>query len=508
MANEFKVTQKVSYGATVGTETDTFADIFQASAAMYGNKMENLRNITIKNVGDTAVEIKLDINAWTQATPDADGAARYLFLLLAAGEHIYLPSLRLLDYDQGAASAGAAYILNNKLPADIDSGNLYQDSGFTLGANLEDTETQVTVNTAGHDFYVGDLIQVGINTTTATRIEIMEVTSEISTTVLGVKRALYGTSKADKDSQTDSNQGAVSGAKIYLPFFNIQSNNNQYNGLSTARSDASGIFHIKNFFGYGRYTGGAAGGVTMGSFSGKFYNPGMQELGLSGISANTNSGLAVSTEYKLNLTVDGGSVFENLTFTTDSSNVNFGGSNGVISKIQAALNTEFYTAGHLFEKGVDVSIVNGDIRFTSRQRLSTSAILLAAPTSGTTPFGVGRFPAIGNVNSPVAASLPNDSIYDAASGAEKTNKGVLFYDDGNGNIQGACSGTLNYNTGELRLTGCPPNADFVFSVNYGSANSGGVKLTSTGSQNGIYEISARSTNHKVDGLIEITALED
>ena len=506
MANEFKVTQKVSYGATVGTETDTFADIFQASAAMYGNKMENLRNITIKNVGDTAVEIKLDINAWTQATPDADGAARYLFLLLAAGEHIYLPSLRLLDYDQGAASAGCAYLLNNKAPSAVNSTNLYVDSTWTLGANLEDSETEVTVNAATHDFYVGDLIQVGINTTTATRIEIMEITA-IDGATLTVKRALYGTSKADASggNQTNGTSGAVSGAKIYFPFFNIQSNNNQYNGLSTASTDDSGIFHIKNFFGYSRYTNSIAGGLTMGSISGKFYNSGYQELGLSGITASTLSGLAASTEYKFNITANGGSVFSNLTFTTDSTDLTFG---KVISLIQSALDTQYYTAGNLLNQKVNVSIVNGDIRFTSASRLTTSAILLAAPTSGTTPFGVGRLPAIGNIDGAVAASLPNDLIYDVSSGVEKPNSDVLFYDDGHGNITGVCSGSISYTTGEFRLVNAPANADFVVSANYGSAHSGGVRVSAAGSQNGINEISARSANHKVDGLIEITAIEN
>ena len=110
----------------------------------------------------------------------------------------------------------------------------------------------------------------------------------------------------------------------------------------------------------------------------KFYNSGYQELNLTGITPSTHSGLAASTEYKFNITVDGGSVFANLAFTTDASNLNFGGNNGIIGKIQAALDAQFYTAGNLFEKKVSVGIVNGDIRFTSGDRTRASAILLAS----------------------------------------------------------------------------------------------------------------------------------
>ena len=42
-----------------------------------------------------------------------------------------------------------------------------------------------------------------------------------------------------------------------------------------------------------------------------------------------------------------------------------------------------------------------------------SAILLAAPSAGeTTPFGVGAIPAIGSVQSPVAARLPDNTFID------------------------------------------------------------------------------------------------
>ena len=193
---------------------------------------------------------------------------------------------------------------------------------------------------------------------------------------------------------------------------------------------------------------------------------------MSGITSNTETGLAASTAYAFNITVDGGSTFASLSFTTDATNTKFGGNNGVIGKIQSALDTQFYTAGNLFEKKVTVSIVNGDIRFTSGSHLSGSAILLAAPSQGeTTPFGVGRLPAIANVQSPVAASLTSDLTVDKSSGLEKINESIFFYDDGHGNIGGSASGTINYQTGAIDFVGLP-NAEFAITANYDSALGG------------------------------------
>ena len=86
---------------------------------------------------------------------------------------------------------------------------------------------------------------------------------------------------------------------------------------------------------------------------------------MSGITSSTESGLAASTAYAFDIAVDGGSDYT-LSFTT-STNTKFGGSDGVIRKIQDALDAGFYASGNLFEKKVTVAIVDGDIRFTSGQ---------------------------------------------------------------------------------------------------------------------------------------------
>jgi len=317
-----------------------------------------------------------------------------------------------------------------------------------------------------------------------------------------LERGLYGSITADKDAQTDSTNGAVVNAKVYLPFFNTQENYDKYhddaNAVGKVQTNSSGRYTAQNLFGYGRTADTIASGIVKGSFALKFYNAGYSELGLSGITPSTNTGLAASTTYQFNIAVDGGSTFVDLAFTTDATNLNFGGNNGVLQKIQAALDTQFYTAGNLFEKQVTVGIVNGDVRFTSGSRNRVSAVILSAPSSGTTPFGVGRIPAIATVvKSSVAASLPDDTIEDKAYNTSVSNKSAFAYDDAKGNILGAASGTLNYETGAIDITG-PANAEFVVSFNYDSAHSGGLNQTNT-----IKTLSARSLNSKLDSEIEV-----
>ena len=75
----------------------------------------------------------------------------------------------------------------------------------------------------------------------------------------------------------------------------------------------------------------------------KFYNNGYQEFGMSGVTPNTESGLAASTAYAFNITVDGGSTVASLSFTTDAPHPKFGGHNGCLVRIQDALDAQFYT---------------------------------------------------------------------------------------------------------------------------------------------------------------------
>ena len=80
----------------------------------------------------------------------------------------------------------------------------------------------------GSYFRIGDLIQLGVDNATTTKLEVMEITAIadpggdgfLTPATLTVKRALYGSNLNDKDAQTDATEGVVSGANVYFPFFN------------------------------------------------------------------------------------------------------------------------------------------------------------------------------------------------------------------------------------------------------------------------------------------------
>ena len=449
--------------------------------------------LDIKNTGNHPTFTVLGYRRWT-AEGTMDSNTYYVNYLLKPGENLVVPDVPAIIQDEDNDQYDGTAVSNT-----APNSNLYVDSGTTLGENVEDTDTDFDV-ADGDYFRVGDLIQLGINDTTATRIEIMEVTA-ISTNNLTVTRALYGTSAADKDSQTNATSGAVSGAKVYFPIRNAYY---RYNKFAKVQTDVNGKFKAMNFFGYGRAATHLQG-ITPGSVAIKFYNSGYQSLGLSGVTSGTNTGLTASTAYEFDIQVDGGTNFDNLSFTTDSSNVKFGGTNGVISKIQSALDTQYYTSGNLFEKKVTVGIVDGDIRFTSGSHLSTSAIALTAGSTGTAEFfGSGRITAVGSLNAAVAAKLPSDSLYDKVTYASSPNTGAFLYDDGYGNLFGLGTGTINYETGAISMIGCPPEAEFVVSLLHTSAFSGKQNATDAAKMNTLKAVYGNMTNQKASGELTIT----
>ncbi len=486
--------------------SDGFITLIETSKDIAANKVSGLKSFVVKNNGNVAIELQMIVNEYLDNSnvddansvdlgPGSATVDRYITTILGAGEYLYLPNMRWIAYAEDASGANAKPTTNGAYLSlasalEVDSGTLINQADF------EDDSTTLTVDDGGL-FRVGDLIQVGINDTTITRQEVMRVTS-IATHVLSVDRALYGTSAADKDNQTDGTSGAVNNAKVYFPIFNAYHNYNKYTVVQT---DSSGKFKAMNFFGYGRVTDSTSDGIVPGSIAGKFYQPGYQELGMTGVTASTESGLSASTAYDFGIAVDGGSAYT-LTFTTDASNTKFGGTNGILKKIQTIFDTQFYTAGNLFEKKVTVSIVNGDIRFTSGSFLSTSAIALSDTAASADPWGVGRWPAFASIAPAVAAKLPDDTIMDT-SGLVVPNISAFFYDDGNGRIKGTASGTINYDTGKIDFTG-PPNAEFVITANYDSAH-GGESNTTDNSSNMITSISARSCNSKINVPVQVIA---
>ena len=493
--------------------SDAFIKLVGSSAGISAQNLQNVKSMVVKNHGKVSAEVQIKLTEYKDNSDvddansvDTGGGAtvsRYASFVLASGEYIFLPNVRWVGYNAAVSAANAKPTTSGDYLT-LPSGNAqYSNTGQLLNdAGVETLDTSITVDD-GDMFEVGDLIQLGINDTTATRIEVMRVTN-IATNLLTVERALYGTSAADKDAQTDATNGAVDNARVYLPTFNIYGD---YNTFSKIQTDASGRFGLTNFFGFGRVADNTADGIVAGSVAGKFYTAGYQACGMKGITPQTNSGLAVSTAYYFTIAVDGGSTLE-VTFTTDGSNVSFGGTTGIIRKIQDALDAQYYTEGNLFEKRVMVGIVDGDLRFTSGQYLSASAIALTAGTSGSANVDelfdgsnrIARFPA--SPAGAVAAKLPPDTIIDS-EGITVPNSSVFFYDDGHGNIRGTATGSINYQTGAIDFTGLP-NAEFAITANYDSAHGGGANNTSN-SENVISSVSARSCNSKVNCPIEIVA---
>ncbi len=504
--NKQKIYNNIYENSQEVDNTDGFINVLSVSTTKAANTVSNIKAVCIYNEGTVGAELQFAYQEWknNSNTDDANSVdlgggatvTRYATMILSAGDFIYLPHGRILGYNADASGANATSISNT-----APNSNEYVDSTAdvdtaTDGAIASGTTTTTLYLEDGHSkfFKRGDLIRL--------ENEICEVTAlgtgaDLANSTLTIIRGTHGSTAA-----THADDVAVR-----LPFFNAYNNYDRY---TVAQTNKNGKFKCMNFFGYGRTSDTICDGIVPGSVTFKFYNSGYQEVGLSGITANTNSGLSASTTYYFKIAVDGGSVYE-VAFTTDSSNVNFGGKNGILSKIQDILDTQYYTEGNLFEKRVTVGLINGDIRFTSGSHLSTSAIALTAGTSGTANTDelfdgtnqIARFPA--KVESAVAARLPEDTLFNRVTYEENPNVGAFMYDDGNGNLVGAGSGTINYETGAVDFTAMP-NAEFVISATYLSAHSGGTDVSTTNGKNHLTSIGARSTNAKLNAKVKVIAL--
>lgn len=486
--------------------TDGFINILSVSTTKAPNTVSNIKAVCVYNQSNVGAELQFTYQEWknNSNTDDANSVdtgggatvTRYATMILPAGDFIYLPNGRLLGYNADTSGANATSISNVAPHSSefLDSG---ADVDHATAATIGSDATHTTLNLEnGHSKYFkrGDLIRL--------ESEICEVTAvgkgtNLANSTLTIIRGTHGSTAATHADDI----------RVDLPFFNAYNNFNRY---SVAQTNKNGKFKAMNFFGYGRTADALVDGLVAGSVSFKFYSAGYQEVGLSGITPNTNTGLSASTAYYFTIAVDGGSAFE-VAFTTDTSNTNFGGKNGVLSKIQDILDQQYYTEGNLFEKRVTVGLVDGDVRFTSGSFLATSAIALTAGTSGTADTDelfdgsnqIARFPAV--VESAVAARLPEDTVFNRTTYEENPNVGAFMYDDGNGNLIGAGSGTINYETGAVDFTAMP-NAEFVISATYLSAHSGGTEVTLTNGKNHLTSIGARSTNAKLNASVKVIAL--
>ena len=502
--------------------TDTGVQVIAFDGTNFlGNSLKNAKGIVICNEGAVSAELNLSVAEWTHAAPDtnASGGGSDLKRVLNAGEFLYLPSLSLFQHTaNNSAANGDDDALNNTAPAT----NMYVDSGVNLDAAFEDSESALQVADIAL-FEVGDLVQVGINDTTATRIEVMEITSitddsgtdDDAAGTLEVNRALYGTSKADKDAQTDGTNGAVSGANVHFPIFNAHYDySNTLSGSSQLiMTDGKGRYKINNFFGYGRsaVSNDEGQGLVAGSVAIKFYNSAYAEVHFpKPIISSTDSKVTASTAYAFDITIDDSSA-ANIAFTT-SSNTKFGGSDGIIRKMQDSIDTAFEGTAY----GCIVSIVNGALRFTSKSHMiphdgtNGSLVLVADASSGTDIFtgSVGIMPNDTAFPSAVVPTLPDDVIIDIASGRTSPNINAFMYDDGHGNLiyQGQSVGTVSYKTGACDwIIPSLPYAQFVLNAHYASALSGTVKVGQGHTDTGISSITARSVNSKINTTIGVYA---
>ena len=535
-------------------DSDGFITLSEFSKTLGATTVHTAKAIVIKNISNVAQEIAITVNDWrndggadgvsdtttdvansVDVSPEGGGGAtvyRTWSMILAGGDYIYLPTSKILGYSP--YTGGTAESAGNSVagtiaiePKDINSGNEYVDmhlfAGLTYnsGADIQVTEDvaidelDINVDDA-HWFEAGDLIMIGS--------EVMEVES-ISSNTLTVKRGLLGSTAA---AHSDDDDLRMFFGNEHLAFDN-----------GKCQTDQNGKFSQRGaFFGYGRTEDKAASGIVAGSVAiGAFYTQGgFLDWGLTNIKASDKTGLTASTTYTFTIVVDdfqangfGATDAEQaIAFTTDVSDTTFAGSsNAVIPKIQAIFDEKFYDASSgLFNKKVRISLHNGDIRVQSLSNHS-GTIVGIGNTTGTTPFGVGRFPSKDGSSIPILkgtptgsslsdaaicivygpkSTMPPEEIEDPVTGKVVQNLSAFILDDGNGNLlhNGIVVGSISYVKGHCNFTHLP-NAEFKIYAKSLSAHSGGSSLL-VNEYNTIVNIKGRSLNAKADSKVELLLL--
>lgn len=451
--------------------------------------LENAKYICIYNPSNQTAEIRYNILSWTAGTPDTIGSTNYLSRLIRPNEYIVIPNIFILHYSASTSAAnGGTATLERAEPT-----GQRNSTADLAGAISDTTSTSITIDDGGGDGNYEELFKVGDYIIVDTEVMLVTAVTTDDSGTLTVDRGQLGSNAVTHSDNT----------QVDFFFYN---NYVDYDQHSVVQTDFNGKFKSAIIPAGDTATAHNTRGTTTddgivpGSLMILFYTKGAyQELGLSGITASTNSGLTASTAYQFTVTADGGSAYD-LSFTTDSSNLNFGGTNGIIQKIQDVFNTQFYTtSSNLFEKRVSVSIVNGDIRFTSGSNLSTSAISLGDSSGGSTDiWGVGRFPALASIEGAVSSDIPDTTI--TRDGITTFNTAQMAQDDGYGNITGIAQGTIDYETTAIKLNNAPANAEMQITYAYDSALAGGPDTN-----NVLDSIFARSTSAYRNSRIQLLA---
>ena len=522
---------------------DAFITMVSGGSSKATNTLASAQAVLLKNTSNVAAEILITVMDWknnsnTDAANSVDvggGGATSLrswSFLLPAGEFMYLPNNRILSYTssdtdpyESAAKASNGSISTE--PKDINSGNVYVDSTANVDHATSDVigsdVTELTLYMEnGHSKFLKDNDLVIIDN------EVIELQSvgdgeNLARSKATMKRGLLGSTAA---THVDTRAIAYFFGNEYLAY-----------DVGKCMSDKKGRFSQRGaFFGKARTSDNKVDGLVPGSVTiGPFYTEGgYLDWGLSGITANTETGLAASTTYTFHIVVD---EFHNdgfdststetaIAFTTDASDTTFNGSaNAVLPKIQAVFDTQFYTTSSgLNGKKVRIFLHDGDVRVQSMSNHSDTIVGIGN-VSGTTPFGVGAFPALassvpdllgsehgGGTTDDIVygpkSTLAQEEITDPVTGVSTLNESAFIFDDGQGNLlyQGSKVGRIDYEKGHCSWTiASLPEAEFKVHGQSNSAHSGGIKYAAS-EYNSIQEIKARSINSIKDTTIEAIVL--
>ena len=509
--------KSVGYVAS-GTDSNQILSIAQADSAT-AVKSGVPRAVTVKNTGSIPAVVFFVYEEYSDDDTDVGQAA--LQTILKAGEEIQPPvmgafreagntPLELLDGTVVDFTITLGDTSNTMADFESDSGDNVASGEFN-----NTTDPVVFELDNGHEKYrVGDYLRCDNE---IVRVEGTADDNPTSSTVadnhIVVSRGHFGSTTAAHSGTPDIMFPCTT--ELY-DFDRVLSGSSQL-----IQTDNQGRFKLSNFFGYGRTDSTADNktfGVVAGSIGFRFYSSAYQEISFGGTTSNimitpsTDSKLTASTAYAFNLTIDD-STATTVSFTTDSSNTNFGGTNGVIQKIQDAINTlTRTTGGGLYGYGCTVSIVNGRLRFTSNSHLSPqdgtngSKVLLADAGSGTNVLSgsAGIFPDDAVMNAPVKPEISPVSVYDPLTYAKVPNISQMVYDDGNGALiyQGNRIGNINYETGAFEFSNAPANAEFEIQLAHGTPFSGKLDNAKEDS-NVLVAIHANVLNKNVTGEVEV-----
>ena len=298
-------TKSITYSATVN---NLLLDLAPASDVETNTSADTISAVKVKNDGYVPALAIFQFYRYTDAT--TEGAAEYVHFLLNPDEEIVLPATRGIiaqDAEQYIGTAVSATAPNSA--EKVDTGD-----NIASGELANTTDPVVFELDNGHEKYrVGDKLRV------ENEIIRVEGTFDNNPTASTVADNHIVVSRAWNGSAAASHSGTPD---VYYAFFNDY---HDFDTYTLSQSDNLGRWKSSNFFGYGR-AASAEGGLMAGSIAIQFYTQGKAVFNLSDITDNTESGLAASTEYEFDIGVDGGTTFDNLSFTTDSSNLKFGGS--------------------------------------------------------------------------------------------------------------------------------------------------------------------------------------